>query len=442
MKKPSYIIIAMLIAVSMLISSNVFAKKDGPTKMDWEWQWTSAVGDNPDLRHYYYELARPPYGPFNKIGLHRIVAEEGKGKKSRDKRKVFFMIPGTYGAGDAGVTDENVEMNVYLANRGYDVYSIAFRTEQLPPMEYEQFEEYGIDISTTADWSYAVFRDDIKACVDKAKKLSKAKKVFMGGFSRGVTFVLYYAAKYWKKDLRGLIGLDGSIPSVRTPNPARQLTEEEYLAAVEDFKENGTWLSEISQYERTQFAAKVPYAPRTIGYESLEDDLLNSWAYPIGGDPPPGFEIETVSDMVAYEVAYTYGGNLSRYFYEYPGGDGETYMDLDVLVKIKSASTRHWPSGRQSLESRQIGAYGDRCPFLDLDDQIWQVDLPIIYFESELFCGGGWCIPTGDEEYRVASTDITINYVEGFGHFDIMWGTHSLEKVHEPLLEWMNDRLK
>ncbi len=87
-------------------------------------------------------------------------------------------------------------------------------------------------------------------------------------------------------------------------------------------------------YERTQFAAKVPFSPRTIGWESLEDDLLNSWAYPIGGPPPPGFEIETVSDMVAYEVAFTYGGYLSRYFYEYPGGDGETFMDLDVLVKI------------------------------------------------------------------------------------------------------------
>ena len=172
MKKTGYIFIVLLIAVSMLVSTNVLAKKDGPKKMDWEWQWTSAVGDNPDLKHYYYELARPPYGPFDKIGLHRIVAEKRMGKNMRVKRKIFFMIPGIYGSGDAGVTDENVEMNVYLANRGYDVYSIAFRTEQLPPMEYEQFEEYGVDISTTADWSYAVFRDYIKACVDKAKKLS------------------------------------------------------------------------------------------------------------------------------------------------------------------------------------------------------------------------------------------------------------------------------
>ena len=80
MKKTGYIFIVLLIAVSMLVSTNVLAKKDGPKKMDWEWQWTSAVGDNPDLKHYYYELARPPYGPFDKIGLHRIVADQGKGK--------------------------------------------------------------------------------------------------------------------------------------------------------------------------------------------------------------------------------------------------------------------------------------------------------------------------------------------------------------------------
>jgi hypothetical protein len=59
------------------------------------------------------------------------------------------------------------------------------------------------------------------------------------------------------------------------------------------------------------------------------------------------------------------------------------------------------------------------------------------------FCRGGWCIPDGTEEYRAAaSTDITINCPEGFGHFDIVWGAHSLDKVHEPLLEWMNDRLE
>jgi pimeloyl-ACP methyl ester carboxylesterase len=43
-----------------------------------------------------------------------------------------------------------------------------------------------------------------------AKKLSRAKKIFLAGRSRGGTQMYIYASKYWQEDLKGLIGLDGA----------------------------------------------------------------------------------------------------------------------------------------------------------------------------------------------------------------------------------------
>jgi hypothetical protein len=43
---------------------------------------------------------------------------------------------------------------------------------------------------------------------------------------------------------------------------------------------------------------------------------------------------------------------------------------------------------------------------------------------------------------RTASTDVTSILLLNYGHLDIFAGTHSLEEVKQPALEWMNDRLK
>ena len=43
---------------------------------------------------------------------------------------------------------------------------------------------------------------------------------------------------------------------------------------------------------------------------------------------------------------------------------------------------------------------------------------------------------------RTASHDVTDIYLHHYGHLDVYGGTHSLQDVKQPMLEWMNDRLK
>ncbi len=424
MKRASYIIVAFLVIISMFFSSNALAKKEGPEKDTWRYEGVSNAESYPGLKHYIWETERPPYDLFDKIALHRLVYEPNNwkaipGRPSPNKKKVIFIIPGTWSKGSSTIDEERYALNIFLANRGYDVYSMDFRTSYLPNLPYDQFAEYGYDVSSTADWTYGAFREDIKACVDKVKRVSRAKKIFLAGRSRGGTQMWIYASKYWKKDLKGLIGLDGGSPF---PSSSPPRSKEEYDAAIAAFKAAGMYLSEVSGYEQSQYAGAVPYSHNAVGFESLDDAVLATKAnYPWAEYPPPE-PVETVSDLVAYGAHFAWGnGKVTNYY----GG----FIDLDILIKVEKNFTRYWPMV-QNVE---------RSNDLDYAENDAEIDLPIIYFGSELGCPGGICLTPG-LPLRAASTDVTIVYLEDFGHLDVYVGTYSLQEVKEPLFEWLNQR--
>jgi hypothetical protein len=114
-------------------------------------------------------------------------------------------------------------------------------------------------------------------------------------------------------------------------------------------------------------------------------------------------------------------------------------MDRQVLIDIESNFTRYW-TRIQDLEGAFMANHLNN-PYLDYDNT-GNVTLPIIFFASELSCPKGVCqhLPPSYQP-RTASTDITTIYLEGYGHLDVYAGTHSVEQVKQPMLEWMNDRL-
>jgi pimeloyl-ACP methyl ester carboxylesterase len=391
------------------------------------------VDDAAGLMHYVWEMERPPYGPMDKIALHRVVDQGLKRRQRPHQKKVVFIIPGTWSRAPKELTDPTTSTNLFLALNGYDVYTMDFRTAHVPNLAYDQFATP--DILPTTDWTYGVFREDIKACIDKAKKLSRAKKLFLAGRSRGGTQMYIYASKYWQEDLKGLIGLDGG--GVWANAGGGTMTEEEYNAMIAAFKAGfaGPYLSEVGGYEQAQYAGAVPYSISMVGDTSVADYALT---VPL---PPDGSTLETVSDVVAYGAFYSWGaGGVTNYYTPYPGGDGETYMDQERLIGIMALFTRYWPAV-QNLEGFAMGQFVD-TPFLDYDDHVAEIDLPIIFFGSELGCTGGSCLPQDPETRtpKTASDDVTIVYLPGYGHLDVYAGTHSLEDVKQPLLEWMNDR--
>lgn len=443
MRKVIFVSLSAIILFSFSLVTAVSARHPRHWTKGPDWQYKGVVVETlPEgVNHYKWELERPPYGPFDKIALHRFVYEPQNqlalpDRPAKDKRKVLFIIPGTWDSGSPKGTDPRFSENHFFAASGYDTYSIDFRTSYVANLAYDQFgsQGYADALHDTSDWTYAVFREDIKACVDKAKQLSRARNLFMAGRSRGGTQLFIYASKYWRQDLKGLISLDGGGKIM--PPSGTQLTEAQYDAAVAAFRAGGTLLSEVGSFELGRFAGAVPFATTAVGGPLPETDTLDP---PIPADAPPDkSQINTVSDLVAYGSFYTWGaGRVTNYYTPYPGGSGETFMDLDALIDIESNFTRYWPA-IQDLEGNQLNAYsGEDCPFLEYDDHL--ANLPMIAFLSELFCPGGACLSLPGN--KTLSDDVTINYLPGYGHLDVYAGTHSLEEVKQPMLEWMNERL-
>jgi pimeloyl-ACP methyl ester carboxylesterase len=429
----SILLLAAVAAFVVLLDAHAFAQES-----QWEFKSVSVIENNPGLYHYVWEMARPPYGPWDKIALHRRVYQGSDVFRWPNKRRAIFIIPGTWEKGAPKAADENVSTDVFLANHGYDVYTMDFRTVYVDNLAYDQFTEQGLaaELAATGDWTYGAFREDIKACVDMAKKLTNAKKIFLAGRSRGGTQMYIYASKYWQEDLKGLIGLDGGGVFANIPKPEQQMTEAQYLMAVAAFKAGllpppmDKLMREIDGFEQSVYAGAVPYSPNAVGMIDLDSDLVY-------GPPPDGSTIETVSDLVAYGAFYAWGpGVVTNYYTPYPGGAGETYMNREVLIGIMANFTRYWPS-IQDLEGSQLGVFLD-CPFLDYDDHVAEINIPILFFGGVLGCPGGSCLAAPPN--KTASTDVTVVYLPAYGHLDVYAGTHSRQDVKEPLLEWLNAR--
>ena len=128
-----------------------------------------AVKAYPDLQEFAWQknATMAPNGPYDKIGLHRLV------KTGITPKGVMFMVSGLYGSGEKlvsnPVTDsltkiENNSNCIYWANKGFDVYTIDYRTHFIP-VDFNKSQ-----LSFTADWGLDQYMSDIKEAVDKAKK--------------------------------------------------------------------------------------------------------------------------------------------------------------------------------------------------------------------------------------------------------------------------------
>ena len=152
--------------------------------------------------------------------------------------------------------------------------------------------------------------------------------------------------------------------------------------------------------------------------------------------PRDGLGIRDITDLAAYDTYYVWGeGMVSNVYGAHPNGG--TYMDKDNLVLGRQAYTRYWPEV-QNLEASFLAGYADN-PYLDYDDTK-HVVVPVIHFNSEFSCLNGSCL-SSDRPYSVGSDDVTVIYLEGYGHVDVYYGRHAIEDVKKPMLNWMNARL-
>ncbi|MFX0012145.1 MAG: serine aminopeptidase domain-containing protein, partial [Candidatus Hermodarchaeota archaeon] len=171
----------------------------------------------PALKESIWSLKRAPYGAYDAIGLHRVV------KSDIEPKDVVLMLPGTWSSGeqltsnpptDPWTKNETHTFAYYLANRGFDVYAIDYRTHSV-----NLYLEPG-DLSFMVNWGWDTWISDIKEAVELIKATSGVKKIYIAGDSFGGSAAMNYASLYWEEDLKGILlrdgGAGGKIPEIVT----------------------------------------------------------------------------------------------------------------------------------------------------------------------------------------------------------------------------------
>ena len=375
----------------------------------------------PNLQEYVWQknATMPPNGQYDKIGLHRLV------KTGTATKGVVFIEPGIYGSGEQLISnppesnytaDESSSQAIYWANRGFEVYSIDWRTHFLPStMNVSQ-------ASTIAgNWGWNQYINDMKEAVDKTKELTGSPKIFLAGISLGGQVAMYYASEYWKQDLRGLILLDGTENPIKFTNVTNSYN---VTLALSTLSKIGGLAWETPRRSLTD----IPPSGMLFAYQIA---LQNPGA---PAEWPPGTPLQpivnpltnkiwaNITEYIAYQM---YSTNYSNLY----GG----YGNITVIVQWRANGDRYFPV-RLGVESNAIHDWNN-CPYVsfDFDDHYKEIDVPLLAVRSEL-----WGIPTyGNITNGMATADFTQIIVPKYGHLDIFTGPYSAKDVSQPTLDWM-----
>jgi len=416
MQKTKLIVLVALFVVGFAVIApavETCAASDGWTQVA-----VRSLKAYPDLEETVWQKVpiMPPNGPYDKIGLHRLV------KKGIKPLGVLFILPGTWSNGEQLTSNppedpwtkyENYSQAIYWANRGFDVYAIDYRTHFVP-IDLTQDQ-----LSFMAEWGWDQWISDIKEAVNKAKEVSGAKRIYLAGESFGGGAAMNYASKYWQQDLKGIILLDGGTGGKR----GGETNTYNLTKAIEGMIATRQWAREVGapavgaiflyKYALANPDAPAEYPPGT----KLQPEIN-----PITGKP-----WANITEYCAYSLYMSWGpGGVTNIY----GGYGKP----SVMIEIMSTFDRYWPT-RLSLESSAISDYIN-CPYVtyDFDDHYIEIDVPLLAFASGLFSNR-----TGLFRFvhGIANPDFTGIMLPGYGHLDVYSGEYSINDVSAPVYEWM-----
>lgn len=362
-------------------------------------EWTLAAKEAllagaQDMLETRWSATRPPGGAFDRIGLHRY-------RKEGPRTAVLLYLPGTNMHGFVAVPDEDHNLWIFLARRGVEVFTLDYRTHAVPAAG-------STDFGFMRGWTMEAFVSDIKAASELARRESGASKLFVAGFSRGVSLAYAYAGTE-PEAVAGLIALDGSFKTHAPKNQADWNADFAKLDAASAFasdvsgRRGWEWRQKLMEA-----AAKDPAGPASdaqfpsIG-EQLADVLYSAWR-------PGG-------------LANAKGG-MSK---------------PQVLARLLAGYDRYYPA-IQTTDGQSI-ADRDDDPRTPIDDLWGEMKTPILNFTSTGM-GGDWILNSLYSADKCGSPDVTLNVLERYGHLDVIVGERARAEVFEPTLAWINSRSK
>lgn len=390
----------------------------GTETADWRLESSAVFTDN--LVETLWTLESPPESKYHTVGVRRLALKDRETYEG-----VILHLPGSASNGHLYTTSESYDFRVYLANRGYDVYSVEYRTSFIPETE--------TDYSCMTTYKTSVTLADIQKVIEFVKQNTGKQKIFLSGHSTGARYVYLYACARGSEDLAGMIPMDGSPWEMNgSPSPESTMDINSGYAAL---------AAGSTEVNRNLFKS-WGIEPDT-GYYNV---IIINWAPKTGEAmhfyfslPPYGptygpFEgFPTVSDYIADQMYKVWGdAQLTNI--------KEGYATVGAMMNMMREVGAPWPIV-DYLEDAYLGNWKGNPPAAELmfTKNIGSVNVPILVFASEMFTTAlGYQYRWKREGYEmIKSADRQYILLNGFGHMDILAGEKAKDEVFIPLYNWL-----
>ncbi|RJR29599.1 MAG: hypothetical protein C4574_03365 [Candidatus Latescibacterota bacterium] len=387
------------------------------------------VGREPlmgDVVHYSYTL-RVGSGPYDVIGLHRVVKESRPNHPIRTRKAVFLQhgdgvgfVKFIYGVVAPSAPDDRA-FAVYLAKNDVDVWGI--------DQDWVLVPAGATDFSFMQDWGMQHCIDNLRIGLGVAKTVrlftgNGPDKLLLLGYSSGASLGFAYvneeaAMSESSRLVKGYIPVDIFF---KTDDAALKAVNCMYWEQIQGMMAAGVYqydilFAPVGGLARTDPDGASPFVP---GFTNLQvalafggatflfDPLLPHWHY----------------------VAATFGEDGIP--------DGLQYMTVDNWLDFTLLASPYEPA-------RFIGEYSAiTCEETDLpfDDNLGLVDIPIMYVGAAGGVGAAGLHTTT----LLGSTDVTSLIVElyppdakvlDFGHIDIFAAENAQALCWTPVLDWI-----
>ncbi len=356
----------------------------------------AALAGAPDIVHGEWMAVRPGGSP---VRLHRYrLAKEGGPKPKAS----LLYLPGTFMNGRVALAAEEHNLWVYLARRGVEVFTLDYRSSSL-----SRLPGADVDPQILEHWTLARYLEDVQHAAWQVRRLSGRQKLFVAGFSRGVTFA-YGLALSEPDGVGGVVALDGYFKHHAPKNSDDFDTRRAALDAA------GDWLLDVGG---------------SRGWEARQALMRAAAADPRG--PALGQDTGTVGEQLGEILFFAYG----------PGALANTRVGIsriEILATLMQAYDRYYPK-IHSLEAEVLAAWAD-YPRSSLDDSLGEVELPVIFFGSSGM-GSEFLLNGIHSAALLAGGKAEIHLLEGWGHLDILVANEAPEKVFKPLLTWLEGQI-
>jgi len=336
------------------------------------------------IYEWHFVAERGP-SQFDRIGLHRIA---GGPAAPAHPGIVMLYLPGTNMNGEVAVDDPRYSLPLYLAAHGVDVWAMDYRTHFVPP------DTPPVKLAAMAGWTDRVFDGDIDAAAAFVSAQTHNEKLFVAGFSRGASYAYLFAALHPGR-VAGIAILDGFIPH----RPATALP-------------SGRVADDVGGRHLT-------YDKRRALMEAVIRD-------PSGPAPLPKYKTAAENlEHVVYDADGLFGGHggLAN-----PQGG---FSDSVVLARVLIGYDRWWPAVQDYDNPFDASALA----------RLRASKIPVIAFSSTNI-SARWSTMVSESAAATGSSDVTVRRLKGWGHLDVICGTHAQSEVYAPVLAWLRQHQK